>query len=79
MTTIRMRRCGMDRTLDGYVFSDMAHARQWLSQGFVRRAEIQLEEVTVEPPKRCPRCDGAGHLDVVRFLRKLTPQEIADI
>ena len=31
-TTIRMTRCGIDRTLHGYIFTDHAHEREWARQ-----------------------------------------------
>lgn len=78
-TTIRMRRCGGESTLDGYVFADHAHAHQWLSQSYVDRAKIQLEEVEVGPITRCRRCGGAGSYQSVKIIRKLTPDEVQNV
>jgi len=53
-------------TLNGYVFCDRNHARTWLSQSFVDRDEIMLEEVTVSPIHRCQKCNGTGSLQSIK-------------
>lgn len=78
MITIRMRLSG-ERTLDGYIFTDLAHAHQWLSQAFVERDKIQLDEVEVGPWMPCPRCGGDGHRRDVKLVRRLTPEEVLHI
>lgn len=65
MNTVRMFYRDKDNTLNGYVFSDRAHARQWLSQKFVDLSEITLQEVSLGELRRCRMCDGTGyHLSV---------------
>ncbi len=79
-TTIRMlRRKRVDgersetRDLDGYIFTDMTHARTWLAQPFVAAMKISsLEVVEVGACQTCPRCKGTGSLQSVRILRKLS-------
>jgi hypothetical protein len=78
-TTLRMRRCGMDRSLDGYVFADRKHAHLWLSQSFIDRAQIVLEEVEVGPLRTCPRCGGLGHRQDVKLIRRLSAEEVANV
>lgn len=73
-TTIRMRRCGPDRTLDGYVFSDRDHARRWLSQEFVN-GDVDLDEVQVGPLIKCRSCQGSGFRQDIRTLGRLTIEE----
>jgi hypothetical protein len=77
-TSIRMARCGFDRTLDGYVFSDLAHARLWLSQSFVVATGVVLDEVEIGPLLRCKRCDGSGFHQTTRSIRPLTVREVLD-
>lgn len=79
-TTIRMlrrrRRGDTFRDMDGYVFTDMAHARLWLSQAFVADYDIStLEIVEVGESKGCPRCGGTGHTQSIRSVRKLSVSE----
>ena len=76
--TNRMRRA-TERTLDGYIFTDRAHAREWLRQPFVDMAGIQLEEVEVGPLVPCPRCGGSGHRRDVRVIRRLTTEEALNV
>ncbi len=78
-TTIRIRRYGSDSTLNGYIFSSRSHARQWLSQSFVRRREIQLDEVDVGLFMPCRRCGGSGHNRQVRLVRRLTAEEVLNV
>ena len=81
--TIRMlRRKRIDyeshtlRDLDGYVFADMTHARQWLSQPFVHDFGISaLEIVEVSDLRGCPKCGGTGYTQTVKSIRKLTLDE----
>ena len=65
-----------DRTLDGYIFTDREHARQWLSQVCIKRDEVRLEEVAVGPVMCCPRCGGSGVRQDVKLLRKITIEEL---
>jgi len=59
--------------LDGYIFTDMTHARTWLAQPFVAAMKISsLEVVEVGACQTCPRCKGTGSLQSVRILRKLS-------
>lgn len=76
--TIRMVRCGTSRTLDGYIFTDREHARQWLSQPYIDIGSIVLEEVEVGPLMACPRCAGSGFRQDVKRIRRLTPEETAN-
>lgn len=75
MITIRMKQCGVDRTLAGYVFTDRAHARLWLSQPFVHRDDVLLEEVEAGPWQPCQRC-GVGHTRVVKLIRRLSIDDL---
>lgn len=77
--TIRMKRCGIDNTLHGYVFSDRAHARQWLAGYTSESAGFQFEEVQVGPLMPCPRCGGAGHRQDVKAIRRLTFAEVLQL
>jgi len=73
--SVRMRLKDRTNSLNGYVFRDLAHARQWLSQAFVKPDEISLDTVSVGPIKRCPRCNGDGYTEIVRFVGKTTVEE----
>lgn len=73
-TTIRMRRCGSDRTLNGYVFSDRDHARRWLSQEFVK-GDVDLDEVQMGPLVQCRSCQGSGFRQAMKVLGRLTIEE----
>lgn len=73
--TVRMRRCGPDRTLNGYVFTDMAHARQWLSQEFVK-GDVDLDEVEIGPIVRCRSCNGSGFRQDQKMRGRLTLEEV---
>lgn len=76
-TTIRMRICDGDRTLNGYIFANRDHARQWLSQPFMADKKVQLEEVEVGPMTKCSRCGGSGiHPARVKVLREITIKEV---
>lgn len=76
ITTIRMHYPKEpDHTSNGYIFTDMKHARDWLTQKFVRPAEISLEEVAVGELVRCRHCDGIGYKQSVRPVRKLSVGE----
>lgn len=82
IATIRLR-TGPDRDLEGYLFSDEAHARQWLSQKLIRehldeyyleRLEISAEEAT------CPTCRGTGCMPRrFRVLGRLSAAEFLRI
>jgi hypothetical protein len=55
--------------LNGYIFIDMTHARNWLSQSFVHEMPIRsLEVVALGDMKRCPRCKGEGFTQAVSRL-----------
>ena len=58
-------------------FSDWQHARSWLAQPFIKRDEVQLEEVAVGPLIGCPRCGGSGWRQDVKPIRKLTIDEVS--
>lgn len=75
--TIRMMRGG-DHTLNGYVFTDLDHARQWLSQSFVDRAKTEIEEVEVGLWGGCPHCGGAGWTRPTKVIGKLTVDEFLE-
>ncbi len=70
-TSIRMRRPG-GGDLDGYIFTDEAHARRWLQQGFVADWDIRLERVELKNDGICPHCRGSGtserHAKVIQRL-----------
>lgn len=50
--TIRMR-TSPERTLNGYIFSDHAHARTWLSERGWGPQDVRLERVKVGELVRC--------------------------
>lgn len=79
LITIRMRRCGMDSTLNGYVFADRTHAHRWLSQPFVDRSKVELDEVLVSPPRQCRSCGGSGYHQDTRLVRRLTNEEVLHV
>jgi hypothetical protein len=70
-------RLGCSGELNGYVFTDMAHASEWLRQSFVHdMKEVSLEVVDIGPLMPCPRCQGRGfRQDIKRTGRKLTVEE----
>lgn len=61
--------------VNDYVFTDMDHARKWLTQAFVMRDDIVLEEVDVGPLCKCRTCGGAGFRQTIKPIRRLTVQE----
>ena len=75
-TTIRLlsRRDRPD-TLNGYVFSDLKHAREWLTQGFVDHDAYMLEKVEVGERHRCRWCDGSGFRQSIKPTGKMTVDE----
>jgi hypothetical protein len=76
-TTLRIRYPrGVYSTMDGYVFSDIGHARQWLTQAFVDPTEFSLEEVERGSLTRCRMCAGSGfHQSIKPTGRRLTVGE----
>ena len=52
-TTIRMVRCP-DRTLWGYIFKNVAHAKGWLKN--YKPNDVVLEKVEVGPLLPCRSC-----------------------
>ena len=64
--TLRMHWRGS--TLDGYIFSDQEHARQWLMQPIIDRAKISLEPVEVGAFRPCPNCCGSGFHRAVKSV-----------
>lgn len=74
--TYRMVRVGDENTLNGYVFTDKRHAHEWLSQGFVDRTKIVLDEVQVGPLMPCRQCGGSGFQQHVKKIRRLTEAEV---
>ena len=75
--TYRLRCAG---TLDHYVFSDEAHAKQWLNQDIVKthHATMRLEQVEVGPFVRCSKCKGEGFTRSVRLIRKLSVADLLE-
>lgn len=65
-TTFRMRYRG--NTLDGYVFTDLDHARQWLMQPIIDRSKIQIEPVEVGEPRQCRMCSGTGYHQTIKVV-----------
>lgn len=73
-TTLRMREKGS--SLDGYIFSDREHARQWLRQPCINREAILVEPVEVSPLVRCTKCSGEGFHQTVKAVGgKMTAAE----
>jgi hypothetical protein len=64
-----------ESTLNGYIFTDDAHAKMWLSQPFVDLSQVKLERVQVGELKRCPRCAGEGYTQSVKKIDDLSPSE----
>lgn len=60
--TVRMYGVG---SLDGYVFADHGHAREWLAQRCVDPSKIRIQPVSVSPPRKCRTCGGAGYHQTV--------------
>lgn len=77
-TTIRMKRCGVDSTLHGYIFSDRSHARQWLSAFIDDADSFRLEEVEVGPLMKCGAC-GIVHRQSVKVVRQVTFAEALNV
>jgi hypothetical protein len=73
--SIRLRPRSLSDTLSRYVFSDYDHARQWLTQVWVKPADYTLEVVEVGELCRCRGCDGAGFTQTVKVVGKLTVEE----
>lgn len=78
-TTIRLRRYEGESTLNDYIFTDAAHAHQWLSQVWVERGKVHLDVVVVGPFMPCPRCGGDGHRRDVKLVRRLTAEEVLHV
>ena len=73
--TFRLIERSKDSTLTGYVFTGPEHAREWLTQKWVKPGRFTLQEVDVGPFIRCKRCDGSGSHRTVRLVRDLTVEE----
>ena len=73
--TIRLIERSRDSTLTGYIFTDFNHAREFLTQSWVKPERFTLEEVAAGDFVRCTKCDGLGHTRRVTALRKLTVEE----
>lgn len=65
-STLRMRERGS--TLDGYIFTDLDHARQWLRQPIIDQSKITVELVEVGEYHPCRMCGGTGHHQKVKVL-----------
>ncbi len=50
-------------TLNGHIFKDRKSAIAWLSQDWVDRSRITMEEVDIFPARSCPMCKGTGSLN----------------
>lgn len=76
LITYRLR-TGPDGDLEGYLFSDAKHARQWLGQPLVRDDRYYLEKVEISGEDvTCPHCDGSGYRPrVFKVLARMTVQE----
>ena len=77
-SSIRLIPRNAQDTLRRYVFSDRQHARQWLTQAWVKPEDYTLEEVEVGELCRCNRCDGSGFTQSVKTVGKLTVGEFLD-
>jgi hypothetical protein len=64
-----------DDTLVGYVFRDEQHAREWLSQRFVKPDAYTLETVWVGPLFKCTKCGGSGFTQSVKRNQRITVAE----
>lgn len=74
--SVRLRvRANGDRTLQGYVFTDRRHAREWLTQAWVKPEDFTLESVEVGESCRCTRCGGSGFVQTMKTTGKMTVQE----
>lgn len=74
-TSIRLMPRDTRDTLGRYVFSDRDHARQWLTQKWVKPEDYTLETVEVGELCRCTRCGGEGFTQSVKSTGKLTVEE----
>lgn len=61
-------RANGDRTLSGYIFTDLRHARAWLRQSFVKPEDYSLDAVEIGESHRCTRCDGSGFTQTVKAV-----------
>ena len=69
-------------TLDGYVFANREHARQWFMMNRVDRSNITLEPVEIGEMRPCRRCGGSGfhqsvkttsdRISAIKFLEDAT-------
>ena len=73
--TMRLRCNRKDSTLDEYLFTDLDHARTWLTQPFVRPGDYRLEEVEVGEMTRCKHCKGEGFTQSVKLVRRLSVED----
>ena len=73
--TLKLIERAKDSTLTGYLFTDLKHAYEWLTQKWVKPELFALQEVDVGPLVRCRRCDGSGFHQTVKPLRRLTVDE----
>jgi len=74
-TRIRMRKAP-DSTLNGYIFTDDAHAKAWLSQMKVEASDVRLEVVEVGSMCRCSKCGGSGFTQKVRKVADIGLEEV---
>ena len=64
---------GNARELNGYVFADEEHAREWLRQSWVDLTEITLEQVEVGEQRKCHMCGGRGYHQTVKTTASRQP------
>jgi len=71
--------------LDGYLFSDNEHARNWLRQIFVQAPEYMVSIVDAEEKRKCPHCGKVDHrIKVITTMRpeqflQMSDSEIAEL
>ena len=74
-TTVWMERCGIDRSLDGYVFSSWEHARSWLRQYAAQSDKFTLKEARVTEAA-CRYCRGSGFKQSIEAVRAVPFAEV---
>jgi len=66
------------RTLDRYLFSDLAHARRWLTQPCVTESDYEVAIVRVaRSTRRCPDCGYRRDIWLHPFQRLTIAQFLA--
>jgi hypothetical protein len=75
--TVERIRLRTSDTLDGYVFTDITHATEWLTQPLIVKHwdEYQLEKVLVQRNTYRCSCCALFHWKELRLIQKMTVHE----